>query len=64
MSLSLLRALCVPCYATGWICEAHPDHPWPHDDCPGPGMPCPACQDPTARPALPEDWVSYASTRR
>ena len=20
-----------------WVCEAHPDLPWPHDDCPGPG---------------------------
>ena len=29
----------------GWICEAHPDRPWPHDDCAGPGMPCdvPTC---------------------
>jgi hypothetical protein len=38
----------------GWICEQHPDQPWPHgytwgdaDDgedpgCPGPGIPCPA----------------------
>jgi hypothetical protein len=24
----------------GWICEAHPNLPWPHDDCPGPGMRC------------------------
>lgn len=24
----------------GWICEAHPDQPWPHGDCGGPGMPC------------------------
>jgi putative RNA ligase len=21
------------------VCERHPDRPWPHDDCPGPGMP-------------------------
>ena len=26
--------------AEGWICEAHPDKPWPHDDCAGPGMLC------------------------
>jgi hypothetical protein len=25
----------------GWICEEHPDNPWPHDDCAGPGMQCP-----------------------
>lgn len=24
----------------GWLCEAHSDRPWPHDDCPGPGYPC------------------------
>jgi hypothetical protein len=22
-----------------WVCERHPDEPWRHDDCPGPGMP-------------------------
>jgi hypothetical protein len=22
-----------------WVCEQHPDRPFPHDDCPGPGMP-------------------------
>jgi Phage integrase family len=25
----------------GWICEEHPDKPWPHDDCAGPGVQCP-----------------------
>jgi hypothetical protein len=24
--------------AGGWRCEQHPDKPWPHDDCAGPGM--------------------------
>jgi hypothetical protein len=24
----------------GWICEAHTDRAWPHDDCAGPGMRC------------------------
>jgi hypothetical protein len=24
--------------AGGWHCETHPGLPWPHDDCPGPGM--------------------------
>lgn len=23
----------------GWVCEAHPDKEFEHDDCPGPGMP-------------------------
>jgi hypothetical protein len=26
--------------ADGWICEQHPDRPWPHDGCPGPGELC------------------------
>jgi len=26
--------------AGGWICETHPDQPWQHDACAGPGMPC------------------------
>lgn len=25
----------------GWVCEQHPDLPAFHDDCAGPGMPCP-----------------------
>ena len=31
----------------GWICEKHPHLAWPHDNCPGPGMPCdePGCPD-------------------
>jgi hypothetical protein len=31
--------------AEGWTCEKHPDQPWPHGDCPGPGEQChnPAC---------------------
>jgi hypothetical protein len=24
----------------GWICERHPDLPWPHEACAGPGIPC------------------------
>ena len=29
----------------GWVCEQHPNRPWPHDDCSGPRMLCrnPAC---------------------
>jgi hypothetical protein len=36
----------------GWICEAHRDLGWPHDDCAGPGMPCPRCNadDPPRMP--------------
>jgi hypothetical protein len=46
----------MPCHcADGWICEAHPDQPWPHDDCAGPGMPGPQC-DADEPPRLPEAW--------
>jgi len=24
----------------GWVCEQHPERPFPHDDCAGPGVPC------------------------
>jgi hypothetical protein len=41
----------------GWIYEQHPDLGWPHDDCAGPGMPCPRC-NPTDPPRMPEGWQS------
>jgi hypothetical protein len=30
----------------GWVCEEHPERPWPHEACSGPGVPCdnPACE--------------------
>lgn len=34
---------CTKC-CEGWICEEHPDKPWPHDDCAGPGMLCSCCR--------------------
>jgi hypothetical protein len=47
----------------GWICEEHPDRGWPHDDCAGPGVPCPICnvQSP---PRPPSDWVTIAQVER
>lgn len=39
---------CPQCQA-GWICEAHPDRGWPHDDCAGPGMPCQGLLDEMAQ---------------
>jgi hypothetical protein len=41
----------------GWICEQHPEQGWPHDDCGGPGMPCPRCNA-DDRPRMPEGWQS------
>ena len=38
--------ICDRCEDEAWICEKHPDLPFEHDDCPGPGMPCPDCNDP------------------
>jgi hypothetical protein len=26
---------CTRCRGERWVCEAHPDKPWPHDDCAG-----------------------------
>lgn len=40
--IAALRRLDCPKRVYGFICEAHPDTPWPHDSCSGPGMPCDA----------------------
>jgi hypothetical protein len=37
------KITCVRCRGVLWICEAHPDCPWPHDGCRGAGDPCPVC---------------------
>jgi hypothetical protein len=42
LSAPYSNAMC-ECNA-GWICGAHPERGWPHDDCAGPGVPCPRCQ--------------------
>jgi hypothetical protein len=34
---------CAQCKDARWVCEQHQDKPQFHDDCPGPGMPCPRC---------------------
>ena len=54
--LELIR-VCPRCQDKRWICEAHPDRPWPHDDCEGPGEPCPGCNV-GQPPELPDDWIS------
>jgi hypothetical protein len=46
----------------GWICEQHPDQGSPHDDCAGPGLPCPECQL-AGKPRLPAGWRSIASIK-
>lgn len=38
-------AACPRCNGTYWLCEAHPDKPFEHDGCPGPGDPCPDCNE-------------------
>jgi hypothetical protein len=47
------------CQGERWICEEHPDQPWPHDDCAGPGEPCPLCNDPN-NPEMPQGFVPLA----
>ena len=49
---------CPRCQGERWICEAHPDRPWPHGACAGPGEPCPRCNtdDP---PEMPSGFHSY-----
>jgi hypothetical protein len=53
--------VCERCQGRRWICEAHTWKPFPHDACSGPGDPCPECEG-DAKPPLPDDWVSIAST--
>src|SRR5438445_13715732 len=53
----------------GWICEAHPDRPWPHDDCAGPGVPCATAACPWWRGPAPaalntDDWTNLTKSRR
>lgn len=52
---------CLRCHGERWVCEAHPDRPWPHDDCPGPGDPCPACNS-GEPPEMPPGFHSYLTT--
>lgn len=41
--------ICEVCKDRGWLCEAHPNEPFEHMKdgkvCPGPGDPCPKCND-------------------
>jgi hypothetical protein len=50
-------AACRRCTGARWICEQHPDRPWPHDACAGPGEPCPRCNR-GARPEMGPGWSS------
>jgi hypothetical protein len=51
------RETCPHCQGERWICEEHPALPWPHGECAGPGVPCPACNA-TEPPQPPPDFVS------
>ena len=35
--------VCRRCRDLAWVCEQHPSREWPHEDCAGPGEPCPVC---------------------
>jgi len=49
---------CPSCFGAGWICERHPDQPWPHEGCSGAGEPCPACN--TSNPTRTDFDLSIA----
>ena len=38
--ITALRRSDCPVCVNGWACEEHPEKPWPHDECAGPGVPC------------------------
>lgn len=63
LTISLRTKPAQVCFCNeGWICEAHPDRGWPHDECVGPGVPSPVCQPAEGRPRMPQGWVSFVST--
>ena len=35
--------VCHTCKGLKWVCEAHQDQMWEHDDCGGAGQPCSEC---------------------
>lgn len=50
---------CPNCGGEGWVCENHPDRPWPSGcQCGGAGEPCRFCNPntPDAPPRLPPDF--------
>lgn len=51
---------CPRCLGERWVCEAHPDRVWPHDDCHGAGEPCPICNT-VEPPRMPPGYVSIVS---
>ena len=53
---------CKNCDSTGWVCEAHPDHPWEDTPlkcgCGAPGAPCPHC-NPCDKDHAPRDMPGF-----
>ena len=65
----MARECCARCQDARWICEQHPKRPWPHDDCAGPGEPCPICNDVnpprwTPKTGLIDIVMSHSSAQR
>lgn len=60
--VSAAIAMCPRCRDERFVCEQHPTQPWPHDDCAGPGVPCPLCNA-GDRPDLPDGFKVIATTR-
>jgi hypothetical protein len=64
-----LEDLMICCCYAGWICETHPERPWPHDECPGPQMRCSnvGCmwwRGPKHAALDTSDWIAVVSSER
>jgi hypothetical protein len=47
--------VCAKCLGAKWVCEKHPELPWPHERCDGAGQPCPTCNA-EPWPEKPPNW--------
>ena len=52
-----LKAKCLVCLGSGWLCDEHTTLPWEHDDCDGVGVAC-RC-NPQAGIAFAQVFVDY-----
>ena len=59
---------CPRCGGREWICEAHPDQPFEHEVdgkvCPGPGDPCPECNDLSPAHSIRKKWLAWDELRK
>jgi hypothetical protein len=63
MDDSAARYRCASCLDLRWVCEKHPDQPWPlWCDCSA-GTPCADCNEPLQAlvPSLPPGWGAVSA---